>query len=1074
MRASTIALSGSAGYFGRVAKKVSVNYESQGGDVIEQYAYDKYGNVTAIQDANGGVQFIEYDLDMKTYQISNTNEAGYKNFYEYDEYYRLVREIDVNGKTYIYSYDAFGRLVSEQTVLDTETDPFRKVFYSYESIKTQTKDSAPGDPATYFETYEYFDGLGRTIQTKVESDVYGEWITQDFYYDYAGRNWKTSVKYITYTSDFTTRDTAKPNTYNEYDALGRIVRSYNPDSTFKQMIYDLNTTWTIDENGHAVSVTVEGNKTITKQYTGTAVVNGKMVSGVTEYAVTETITAANGTRIIDHDGNVIETEIDMLGRTIRYSDPDKGEYFYSYDANGNLISQTNGKGEVLTFTYDPLNRILEKSKRVSMGSKKVYRYVPGQGMVAIKEPIFANSPLAIYSYGTDPAKNEVGRLVSVTTRDLGTDTYTYDDFGQLDKYTRTLLGVSASIDYDYDCLGRVVQYTLPNGEVVTNEYGSGGNVYSINGTNTLEGFENYSYVLDARYLASGQMQGFELGNGVRTSYDYYDTSSEYDPYTGLSYSHRLRNIFIQASDGTILADTTYQYDYLDNIMVKAYSGSFGNSSYTELYQYDDLNRLISWTSNVLDPETDVTKTWAYDEINNMISNNGTLYTYDPNRPHAVNNAGGVTYQYDANGNMISKDGYRTLEYNSEERLVSMSDGGTYVYDVSGQRAVKDEGGITTYYFFPEFEWHTDGAVSGYISYVFMNGERIAKREQKGADESDLYYFHKDHLDSSVGMTDDAGLIVFAAAYAPFGQEIFSAGTIIPKFTFTDQEIEANGIMYYNARYYDPALSRFLQADPVLDGLNRYAYVGNNPVKYVDPSGLYRIYMGGGYSFDTETEETMITTDNYDAEKKTYDSSLVVYDKEGQHAYGEHLSAWSTEEGKWQQHKYIGEYYSNNNYMAGYYGSYYLDSDGNYAFQSYAMLDTGAIQPTHDVFGLLVGAKLSKSLLRLVGVNFNSGLTPDKIYLNPSSISNKSLEQIARIFRRSGYRTEIRPQNSGHGFKLIIDGHRINYIQNSTAASRHGLAYLKIRGDGIKVNIVYGRPDQWMGGIPKGVEMIFKY
>jgi RHS repeat-associated protein len=805
-------------------------------DSAIQYSYDSYGLLSTMKDSRllagedfssfigytGYTQKIEYDLDFHQFPVKTVDVLGNVEQIEYslENHVVPIKTIDINGQEFSTVLDQFGNPIETYSALDLGT-PGLKITYSHKSsavnfpswTKTETKDSAPGDPATYFETYEYFDGLGRTIQTKVESDVYGEWITQDFYYDYAGRNWKTSVKYITYTSDFTTRDTAKPNTYNEYDALGRVVRSYNPDSTFKQMVYDLNTTWTIDENGHAVSVTIEGNKTITKQYTGTAVVNGTMVSGVTEYAVTETITAADGTRIIDHDGNVIETEIDMLGRTIRYSDPDKGEYFYSYDANGNLISQTDGKGEVLTFTYDPLNRLVDKRD---------------------EDP---TSPIiATYSYGTDPAKNEVGRLVSVTTRDLGTDTYTYDELGRLDIYSRTLLGVSASIDYDYDYLGRVVQYTLPNGEVVTNEYGSGGNVSSINGTNTLEGYENYSYVLDAQYLASGQMQGFELGNGVQTSYDYYDTSSEYDPYTGLSYSHRLRNIFIQASDGTILADTTYQYDYLDNIMVKAYSGSFGNSSYTELYQYDDLNRLISWTSNVLDPETDVTKTWAYDEINNMISNNGTLYTYDPNRPHAVNNAGGVTYQYDANGNMISKDGYRTLEYNSEERLVSMSDGGTYIYDVTGQRAVKDEGGITTYYFFPEFEWHTDGAVSGYISYVFMNGDRIAKREQKGAGESDLYYFHKDHLDSSVGMTDDAGLIVFAAAYAPFGQEIFSAGTIIPKFTFTDQEIEANGIMYYNARYYDPALSRFLQADPVLDGLNRYAYVGNNPVKYIDPSG----------------------------------------------------------------------------------------------------------------------------------------------------------------------------------------------------------------------------------------------
>jgi RHS repeat-associated protein len=53
---------------------------------------------------------------------------------------------------------------------------------------------------------------------------------------------------------------------------------------------------------------------------------------------------------------------------------------------------------------------------------------------------------------------------------------------------------------------------------------------------------------------------------------------------------------------------------------------------------------------------------------------------------------------------------------------------------------------------------------------------------------------------------------------------------------------STGLLYYGARYYDPALGRFISADTVVPGagnpqnLNRYAYVRNNPLRYTDPTG----------------------------------------------------------------------------------------------------------------------------------------------------------------------------------------------------------------------------------------------
>src|SRR5690606_22481115 len=57
-----------------------------------------------------------------------------------------------------------------------------------------------------------------------------------------------------------------------------------------------------------------------------------------------------------------------------------------------------------------------------------------------------------------------------------------------------------------------------------------------------------------------------------------------------------------------------------------------------------------------------------------------------------------------------------------------------------------------------------------------------------------------------------------------------------KHKFTGQEQDSSGLYYYGARYYDPELGRFIQPDTFLDGLNRYAYCGNNPINFIDPTG----------------------------------------------------------------------------------------------------------------------------------------------------------------------------------------------------------------------------------------------
>lgn len=115
----------------------------------------------------------------------------------------------------------------------------------------------------------------------------------------------------------------------------------------------------------------------------------------------------------------------------------------------------------------------------------------------------------------------------------------------------------------------------------------------------------------------------------------------------------------------------------------------------------------------------------------------------------------------------------------------------------------------------------------------------------GADHT--YYIHSDPLGSVIAVTDDSGNSVQQLAYAPYGKEAASAQASasqgnqqITERGYTGQIKDNNtSLSYYNARYYDAVLSRFISADSVQGG-NRYSYVGGNPISKSDPTGN-RIY-----------------------------------------------------------------------------------------------------------------------------------------------------------------------------------------------------------------------------------------
>ena len=213
---------------------------------------------------------------------------------------------------------------------------------------------------------------------------------------------------------------------------------------------------------------------------------------------------------------------------------------------------------------------------------------------------------------------------------------------------------------------------------------------------------------------------------------------------------------------------------------------------------------------------------------------GTYVYNDPNHVHAVKQAGPTTYNYDNNGNMTSGDG-RTITWNYDNMPSSITMGGTtsFVYDYQKQR-VKKIGSSTTIYIGTLYEI-TGGS---YTKYIFAGKKRIVNKTVSATN-----YYHTDHLGSSNVITNASGTLVEEIYYFPFGGIRLDTGSVDVKHKYTGQELdEETDLYYYGARYYDAVLARFISPDSVVpdytdpQSLNRYSYVVNNPLRYIDPTG----------------------------------------------------------------------------------------------------------------------------------------------------------------------------------------------------------------------------------------------
>lgn len=436
------------------------------------------------------------------------------------------------------------------------------------------------------------------------------------------------------------------------------------------------------------------------------------------------------------------------------------------------------------------------------------------------------------------------------------------------------------ITYDYDSFGRVIKETRQNYNnniTQTTEYTYDAN----NNATSLIVKVNNSVIqnLNYEYTYGNKLERVLKNSSEIASYEYNQAGllEKYmTPINAVEYFYNQQNLLTQMINykdrNMSQVDSTFTYTYYLN----GNQASKTEVNGTTRYEYDSLGRLKK------EYAPDETVTYDYDFLGNRIKKevtnsqnpytvnynyNITLLTSEQKIVPSTNETEYTYYNYDPLGNLISKTyekiapstgsdkltfdatesaKYTTMyeydPYNKLARVINENGEIEFNYYADGLRYSKTVNGAKTYYIWNGSNIIAETDANGSLITNYYRGLQIIASETPSDNVGLKYYSYNGHGDV-FKLTDRNKNVIVSYEYDAFGNQKNSIANDTNPFRYCGEYFDGEtGLIYLRARYYDPGLGRFISEDPIRDGLNWYVYCGNNPIRFIDPSGLLEMYV----------------------------------------------------------------------------------------------------------------------------------------------------------------------------------------------------------------------------------------
>jgi RHS repeat-associated protein len=698
--------------------------------------YDAAGRVKKQTNADGGVYLYTWTPTVNTSQTHFYAQSGF------------TGTGGVGGTVFLHTgcwngnglnrndpecIEGYMPLVAQVDVTDPRGYIRRVVFNSAGYMTTDTH--ALGQPEEQTVTYSYFaDNLLQSV-----TDALGRKTS----YDYDANGNLSRLTQLDGTSDAVTTTLTYSAQFNQLasvtDSLNRTATlNYDSIGNLTSVIDPLNhsTAFGYNAAGQATSVADALNNTVQFSYfAGDRVMSVDPAGNVNSFFYDS---AGRLISSVDAQGHLSRRQYNNFSQITQFTDPQGNNTILSYDPNGNLLSLADAihSQNPTTWAYDNMDRILTKSDPLGHTENSVYdlngnlvshtsrrgqvtsfTYDPLNRLKFVGYNTTVNGGITSYESTKSYTYDAGNRVTQVADSAGGTITESYDNLDQLTAETSPL----GSISYGYDAAGRRTTMTVAGQPQVSYAYDNADRLRQINQGVSAAQFE---------YDDANRRSTVTLSNGVNVSYT-HDNNSR---VTTITYKF----------NGNTLGDLTYVYDSLGHRT--QVGGSFaqtGLSAPIASATYDAANELTTWNGLNI----------SYDLNGNMLSDGANSFTWNARNQLATVNA--VSVQYDALGRRTKNpqgksflfDAVNTVQelsgVSATANLVeagvdeiftrSDSSGLTYLPDALGSTIglVNTSGNIVTSYTYDPFGGTTSAGASS------VNIFQYTGRENDG---NGLYYY----------------------------------------------------------------------------------------------------------------------------------------------------------------------------------------------------------------------------------------------------------------------------------------------------------------------------------------------